>query len=704
MNFFTDWPIVSFIALIIGFGFLIFIHELGHFAVAKWVGIRCTQFAIGFGQSLLTYRKGIGFRVGTTEGVYEKRAIAHLDQKHATPHPGEHQSVAQYDDFTKTESRPGKYTPQQVHEAADELGLGETEYRLNWMPLGGYVKMLGQEDLDPNARSGDPRSFNNKSIGARAAVISAGVVMNTITGLIFFIIAFSIGVDFPSATVGATLPGSPAATTYASGHDGDPAYFGLRPGDRIVEINDKPIRDLTGVKIATALGGEGEPLHFEIDRPGQDGELSYTLVASRPTGERLLSVGIIPTAGLTVSAVIKDSTASKAGVKGGMKVSAVEGEPVSTYAQFVDAVDAQHGRPVAVTFVDPQTQATVEAQLTAEPLLVRPDYDTPSNLLGLVPAVEIGPSEPDSPAAKAGVQEGDLLARLGGVDWPAMDEVRKIVLDASGPLDLTVFREGKLVALEPVEPNYKGLIGISLAPFLDQPVIGKTLPGSPAASLDIVGGSKLLSLNDQPIADWGAFQRLLVELPEGPQSISLGLELNLASTPTESVTLDLNEANRQTLAYARWSAPGGVMFLTKQATVVANNPIHAMGLGLEYTGEFIIQTYVTLRRLIEGSVSVRDLRGPAGIVDEGTKAAERGWPYYWFFLGLISVNLAVINFLPIPIVDGGHIVFLIIEKIKGSPASPAIQMGAMWIGLALIGAIFLVVTYNDIARIFFGIS
>src|SRR5690606_29198745 len=118
-----------------------------------------------------------------------------------------------------------------LYEAADQMGLGETEYRLNWLPLGGYVKMLGQEDMDPGARSDDPRSFNAKPIWARAAVISAGVTMNLITGAIFFVIAFSAGVDFPPAVVGMIAPGSPAADTYAQGHDNDPAYQGLRPGD-----------------------------------------------------------------------------------------------------------------------------------------------------------------------------------------------------------------------------------------------------------------------------------------------------------------------------------------------------------------------------------------------------------------------------------------------------------------------------------------
>ena len=153
MQALMDNPLFTFILIVLGFGFLIFVHELGHFLVAKMVGIKTTQFAIGFGHSLLTWRKGIGFRVGTTEPEYEKR----------------------------------------IKEGADPKTLGETEYRLNYIPLGGYVKMLGQEDMDPSARSNDPRAFNNKSVSARFAVISAGVIMNIIFGMIFFVIAVTSG-------------------------------------------------------------------------------------------------------------------------------------------------------------------------------------------------------------------------------------------------------------------------------------------------------------------------------------------------------------------------------------------------------------------------------------------------------------------------------------------------------------------------------
>src|SRR5688572_18719845 len=126
--------------LLLGFGFVVFIHELGHFLAAKWVGIRVEQFAVGMGQAIVSWRSGMGVTWGSSG-----KKLAELERR------GE--------DLSK---------------------YGETEYRLNWVPLGGYVKMLGQEDMNPNATSEDPRSYNRKSVGARMVVISAGVIMNVI--------------------------------------------------------------------------------------------------------------------------------------------------------------------------------------------------------------------------------------------------------------------------------------------------------------------------------------------------------------------------------------------------------------------------------------------------------------------------------------------------------------------------------------------
>ena len=107
----------------------------------------------------------------------------------------------------------------------------------------------------------------------------------------------------------------------------------------------------------------------------------------------------------------------------------------------------------------------------------------------------------------------------------------------------------------------------------------------------------------------------------------------------------------------------------------------------------------TIDRLVRGSVGVDQIRGPVGIVHIGAKVADRGFMYLVFFLGIISVNLAVINFLPLPIVDGGLFLFLIYEKLKGRPPPLAFQNAATIAGVAMIATVLLVVTWNDLMRL-----
>jgi regulator of sigma E protease len=123
-------------------------------------------------------------------------------------------------------------------------------------------------------------------------------------------------------------------------------------------------------------------------------------------------------------------------------------------------------------------------------------------------------------------------------------------------------------------------------------------------------------------------------------------------------------------------------------------------MGLHETHRVMMQTYLTFARLFQGSVKVEHLKGPIGIAHIGVNVADRGYIWLLFFMALISVNLAVINFLPMPIADGGHMVFLIYEQISGRPPSVKVQNAAAIVGLVLIGTVLLVVTYNDIHGVF----
>ncbi|MEM9021366.1 MAG: site-2 protease family protein [Planctomycetota bacterium] len=705
------FPIVEFLLLVFGFGFLIFVHELGHFMVAKWVGIRCPQFAIGFGQAIVSWRKGIGFRVGSTEKDYERRAIEELKKRGIRPAASGADTEADPGaDGTEDNGPAPSFTGKQLFEVADEMGLGETEYRLNYLPLGGYVKMLGQEDMDPNAKSDDPRAYNNKPIWARACVISAGVVMNIIFGAVFLMTAFSIGVSFPTATIGGVEPGMPAAATYAQGHEGQARYLGLRPGDVITKVNGDPPADFNDVVIATALSKQGSPVELEVQRIGEAEPLTYVMVPKRSRGgERLLSAGFGSGFSLNVVGAKQDTAFSNwASDRESMAVTHVNNKPVSSYAEYVEQVRRDGARgSVQVTITDTMAGSTFD--VTTPTLAgLTPTLEGTRHLLGFVPTVRVELVNEGSPAERAGVKRGDILVRIGNRDWPgSLSEVIDTVVAADGgPVQVVVLRDGERIDLGQVKPK-KNLLGIGIQPVLDEPTVARLLKDEPAAALDgsdrWMPGARILSIDDQPVSDWQSMQRLLQEKAaqaDGPIDLSVTYQLPVKNAPVESGRITLDERSMADLQASSWTLGDADFALALEMQLLKADGLgDAFLIGMDKTKDFILQTYITLLRLIQGDVKIYNLRGPVGIVHVGTSVAQRGFPYLLFFLGLISINLAVINFLPIPVVDGGHMVFLLIEKIKGSPPSPQVQAACLYAGLALIGFVFVTTLFYDVTRL-----
>lgn len=676
---------IAFLGLVLGFGFIIFIHELGHFLAAKWVGIKVTQFAIGFGQSMLTWRKGIGFRVGSTEAEYDKRVAAKLQERGVT----------------------GKLDATAEAALIREMGLGETEYRLNWIPLGGYVKMLGQEDLNPAATSADPRSFNAKPVWARAVVVSAGVIMNLVSAVIFFIIAFSAGVAFPPAIAGPVLPTSPAGMAYAAGHDGQAAYRGLKPGDEIVSINDKPMGDFMEVAVTSALSAQGQTLNVKVRRPGEEKLLAYSLVARPDRQTNLLSLGILPPRTTVLEQVPTTGPQAQPALKVPATAVEADGQPVHNFGDYWRIVAGAQGKPVNVTFQDPKdASAKTTVQVSAVPLLLpRQSANDIADLLGMTPATVIPQVSKNSPAEKAGIQPGDLIAQIGTIAWPDPGTLRDAIAQTQGqPFKMVLYRDGKRITLDALKTSADGTLGIYLDFAMNQPIIASTLANTPAANdLELTPGSRILAINGQEVQSWADMQRVLhaaaLEMPAEGGSVEISYQLKMAGDIQGKADIAINDVERQRILDTLWIPHLADGFGDLRIPLVADSTWDAAVLGVVKTKHYMMQTYVTLLRLFQGTVKASHLRGPVGIAWEGTRVAKLGWTYLLFFLGLISVNLAVVNFLPIPVVDGGLMVFLIAEKIKGSPVSMRIQNAATVVGLALILSIFAITLFYDLSRL-----
>jgi regulator of sigma E protease len=683
-----DFAYLGSVALLVfGFGFVIFWHELGHFLAAKWAGVRVEQFAVGFGQALLSWRKGLGTRWGSSRSEYEKKLHEYLRQNETALH-----SDSEYTEKATSEELRLDY-------AAKKLGISETEYRLNWIPLGGYVKMLGQDDMNPNALSDSPHAYNNKPISKRMVIVSAGVIMNIILAIILFTVLFRFGFDVPPPVVGMVLPDSPAQQA------------GIQVGDRVLSFDGREQHDYAKIQMNVALASEGEPIQVLVQRP--NGTKATLAVTPRKTdlGGGLLQMGINSSrelAGIDSKLVTDDvkSLIADSPVHPDEKIVAIEGKPVGLKDYYVLDDAVQSGKPVTVTVEDPKGQ---RSDRTISGFFLEPFGNAPFNIAGMMPRTRIEALEPASPA-KDKLKPGDIITEVvlqptnDPTLHPARAKLMKLLNSAyqnNLKVDMFVLREGsdkpvEVKGLDPTMSLGEGRHGLGIALRLDEehPVIAEVLPDSAAASAQIPAGSIITSIGGQPVKDWHDMQRMIAGAStDQPLSIA-------AITPEgETKTFQLKLTAEQLKEVRANRYVPDVLLKELSEPRKTTNPILAAKWGVAETRDLLLQFYVTIRRMTQGSVSPSNMMGPLGIFHQGSKIANRGNDWLVWFLAMISANLAVVNFLPIPIVDGGLFVFLILEKVMGKPLSPRAQSVAQLVGLALIAGVFLFVTYHDIVRL-----
>ncbi len=327
----------------------------------------------------------------------------------------------------------------------------------------------------------------------------------------------------------------------------------------------------------------------------------------------------------------------------------------------------------------------------------------PSTLL-LVDGVQ-----PDSPAGRAGVVAGQ---RVLSVDGKRVDSWRDVKLQLllrlgdSGVIELGLQApDAGMEQLAQVQvehwlselderDNLLELLGIM--PRVSIPArIGEVMSGSPAQRAGLRPGDLVLYTDYQKISNWTDWVSILQNRPG--QEIEMRVlrddrELQLYVTP-EAVPSGGGSVGRIGVALHQDpdSAPG-VEFRRR-------SPLPALGAALERTLDLTLFTMEALGKLVTGALSREHLSGPITIVKVTGEAAEAGWRRWFELMALISLNLGIINLLPIPLLDGGHLGYLGFEALRGRPAPKRLQVWGMLVGALILACIMIFAIYNDLARL-----
>lgn len=536
-----------------------------------------------------------------------------------------------------------------------------TDYRISAVPIGGYVKMRGDQ---PGEGKGDPRALNSRGVGVRALVYSGGVAMNMVFAFVAFPILFAVGVRMEAPKIGSITPGGAAWKA------------GLKEGDEILAINGRELFSFNDIQVEVALSDPART-RLSIRRGDAVREVAVHPEYVEAYGSYALQVGQSNRYRVLVE---PGGAAEKAGLESGDQLIALAGAPASraqeTLAELVEGgpvkveVEKRDGRRAAVE-LQPAWTPTGEGMLG-----VRAPRSQVKALRG---ALARGPLEVD-----------DVVIAVDGKPLLDSDE-----LDAAAPgaHALSVARDGRTIEVPLDAAQFSGLADDVAFGICDRDPFGEGVGvvvtrGSAAESAGLASGVRIRSVGGEPIEKWTDLQQqvrgnggkpLAVEV-EGPGAAPRR-ELTIAPRPQPLPEFGFDLEVEPETVVRRYAG------------------VEAIQQGMASSWNMARQAYVMLKKMVSRQVSTENLGSIVSISVVSYQFAKQGLSKLFYFLALLSINLAVINVLPIPLLDGGHLLFLLIEKLKGSPVDDRVMGYSQVVGFTLILGLLIYVIKNDIVRI-----
>lgn len=493
---------------------------------------------------------------------------------------------------------------------------GETEWRLSVIPLGGYVKLLGEDREASISEEEQKRALHRQAPWKRFLIFFGGPLFNFILAIFIFMVILAVGEPQIASVVGRVVHGSIAEKV------------GFKSGDKIVAIQGKPVKRYDEVILALNEN-PGKQLNFEVLHQG----------SANP-------------------AHIQVTTSSQSGF--------------SVYGETTDVGEIE----------------------------------------GLLPtprANQIGVSNSHSPAGLAGVKTGDKVIEWNGKPIATWEEIDALygALPQGASFDLKVLKPtgNETINIHWVKPTLSKGIGEDFGLYSSELFVEKTVPQSPAEEAGLKAGDRLIGVGSKTVESFFDLKDAVQKVGEKEGIVLLRWErdgqIKTASIkPTATSTRDpiLNKVTHYTVGVMP------MLVMGEPATVIERiwNPFILIPKATERMITFSWRNLVSLRKIITGEVSTGALGGPIMIGKIAGESLARGLIVFLTNMAIFSIGLGVLNILPVPVLDGGHLMLLGVEMIRGKPLTLRQMEIVQGIGLLLIITMMGIAFRNDLARLFYS--
>jgi regulator of sigma E protease len=490
------------------------------------------------------------------------------------------------------------------------IHVGETEYCLAPIPLGGYVTLLGQNPHEDTPPQEADRSLTGKPLWARYLVLGAGPLANLLLPLLVYFFFF----------IGHTVQAPPIVGTVLD--DSAAAAAGLQPNDRVVSIDDQDVRSWKEMQSVVSRSPDRE-LRLQIERDGKRFD----------------------------------------------------------------------------RFVTPRRSFTPNALGVPEP----------RGLLGIYAwmyAPQIGIVDPESPAYLEGLRTGDLVTSINGEPARSIEELERLLAVTSESLiRLTYLRaqpvEGPLGTYLFFESHHAQLLprGVETGLLPANTFISRVEPDSPADRAGLRTGDRVLAIDGAPITRWETLAIALQKRRTDP----ITLEVQTMGEAARAVTLaqesrTRKDIYRQESEYLWFGAHPHATRHVPDPEPIRGRFTYAARSAWDQTIGLLDMMWLALRQLVTLQRGVEELSSVVGIFNYADTAWEQGPGEFLMLTAFISLNLALVNLLPIPILDGGHLLFFTLEAVRRRPLGRRAREIASIAGLVVIVLLLLIALRNDIVR------